>query len=98
MAKYKKKLRIENATSFKLEYTDGGSELKSKTFKSYKLMEQFHHRQDDFQYLDYHRYALINNVWHRFIKLDSPFVFKSNLEVINKNFEDLHLQKQTNED
>ena len=41
MAKFKKKLRIENATSFKLEYSDDSNELKTKTFKSYKLMEQF---------------------------------------------------------
>lgn len=88
MLKFKKKLRIENAASFKLEYTDDGIELKSKTFKSYKLMEQFHNRQDDFQYLDYHRYAMIDGIWYRFIKLSSPFIFESNLEVIRKNFED----------
>ena len=98
MAKFKKKLRIENATSFKLEYSDDSNELKTKTFKTYKLMEQFHNRQTDFLYFAYHRYALINNVWHQFIKLDSPFVFQSNLEVINKNFEDINLQKQINED
>ena len=98
MAKYKKKLRIENATSFKLEYSEDGNELKTKTFKSYKLMEQFHNRQTDFLYFAHHRYALINNVWHQFIKLDSPFIFQSNLEVIVKNFEDTNLQKQINED
>ena len=75
-----------------------GVELKTKIFKSYKLMEQFHNRQTDFLYFAHHRYALINNVWHQFIKLDSPFVFQSNLEVINKNFEDIHLHKQINED
>ena len=98
MAKFKKKLRIENATSFKLEYSDDSNELKTKTFKSYKLMEQFHNRQTDFLYFAYHRYAFINNVWHQFIKLDSPFIFQSNLEVIAKNFEDANLQKQINED
>ena len=98
MAKFKKKLRIENATSFKLEYYDDSNELKTKTFKSYKLMEQFHNRQTDFLYFDHHRYALIDGIWHRFIKLESPFVFQSNLEVINKNFEDIHLHKQINED
>ncbi len=98
MAKFKKKLRIENATSFKLEYSDDGTELKTKIFKSYKLMEQFHNRQTDFLYFDHHRYALIDGVWHRFIKLDSPFVFESNLQTINNNFEDINLQKQINED
>lgn len=61
-------------------------------------MEQFHNRQTDFLYFDHHRYALIDGIWHQFIKLESPFVFQSNLEVINKNFEDIHLHKQINED
>lgn len=91
--KLKKKLRIENATSFKLEYTENGTEMKSKIFNSLKALEQFHNRQKGFQYLDYHRYAMIEGVWHRFLKLDSPFVFKSNLETLNKNFEDINLQK-----
>ena len=96
--KLKKRIQIENATAFKLEFFDGGSELKSKEFNSYKSMEQFHNRQTDFLYFDHHRYALIDGIWHRFIKLESPFVFQSNLEVINKNFEDIHLHKQINED
>ena len=61
-------------------------------------MQQFHNRQTDFLYFDRHRYALIDVIWHQFIKLESPFVFQSNLEVINKNFEDIHLHKQINED
>lgn len=96
--KFKKRIQIENATAFKLEYYTGDSELKVKEFNSYKSMEQFHNRQTDFLYFAHHRYALINNVWHQFIKLDSPFIFQSNLEVIVKNFEDTNLQKQINED
>lgn len=92
MKRFKKKLKIENGTSFKLEYYQGGSELKTKVFKSLKLMEQFHSRQKDFGYLDIHRYALIDDVWHRFIKLDSPYIFQSNLKIICKNFEDTNLQ------
>lgn len=93
---YRKKLKIENATAFKLEYYVGGSELKYKEFKSLKVMEQFHKRQKDFMYLDYSRYALINNEWHRFIKLKSPVIFERDLTSINKffyeNFEDTNLQ------
>lgn len=98
MKKFKKKLKIERATAFKLEYSDGDSYLKTKEFNSYKAMEQFHSRQKAFHYLDYHRYALINGEWHRFIKLNSPFVFEQNLYTINKDFEDYNLQKQKNED
>lgn len=96
--KLKKRLRIENATSFKLEYTDDGEVMKSKVFKTYKAMEQFHSRQKHFTYMDYNRYALIDEKWHRFIKLPSPFIFESNLKIINKNFEDFNLQKQNNEE
>ena len=85
--KFKNKLKIENATSFKLEYYEDGT-LKTKTFKSLKMMEQFHKRQNTFSYLDYHRYALIDNEWHRFIKVTTPVLFKSNLETLIKNFED----------
>lgn len=92
--KLKKKLKIEDATSFKLEYSDDGETMKSKTFNSYKAMKQFHNRQNGFRYMDYHRYALIDNEWHRFIKLASPFIFESNLKTINKDFEDFNLQKQ----
>lgn len=91
--KFKKKLRIDNATAFKLKYLDGNANLKSKEFNSYKAMEQFHNRQKSFHYLDLHRYAMIGGKWHKFIKLDSLFVFKSNLTVINKNFEDFNPQK-----
>ncbi|AQY22998.1 hypothetical protein [Riemerella anatipestifer] len=91
--KFKKKLRIENATAFKLEYFDDGADLKSKEFKSYKAMEQFHSRQKNFHYLDLHRYAMIDGKWYKFIKLESPFIFASNLKTINKNFEDFNPQK-----
>lgn len=89
----KKKLRIENATAFRLEYSEDGETLKSKEFKTLKAMEQFHNRQGSLQYMDWHRYAQIGGEWHRYIKLDSPFVFQSNLETLNKNFEDANLQK-----
>ena len=98
MKKIKKKLKIERATSFKLEYSDDGVDMKSKTFNTYKAMEQFHNRQKAFHYLDYHRYAFIDGEWHRFIKLNSPFIFEPNLYAINKDFEDFNLQKQKNED
>lgn len=48
--KFRKRIQIENATAFKLEFFDGGSELRSKEFNSYKSMEQFHNRQADFLY------------------------------------------------
>ncbi|WP_312900228.1 hypothetical protein [Chryseobacterium taichungense] len=86
MKKFKKRINIETASSFKLEYYEGGSELKSKEFNSYKAMEQFHNRQTDFMYLDIHRYALVDGIWHRFIKLRSPFVFQEELDFINKTF------------
>ena len=98
MAKFKKKLRIENATSFKLEYSDDGSELTTSPFTVFLLMEQFHNRLTEFLQLENNQNALIDGVWHRFIKLDSPFVFESNLQTINNNFEDMNLQKQINED
>ena len=102
MAKYKKKLRIENATSFKLEYSEDGNELKTKTFKSYKLMEQFHNRQTDFLYIDCKRYAFVNGEWHRFIKLTSPIVFQKELDFINKIFNEVievkNLQNNINEE
>ena len=87
MAKtFRKRIRIENAEAFKLDYFDGGGVLKSKEFTTYKAMEQFHTRQTDFMYLDLHRYAFVNNKWHRFMKLNSPFVFASELASINKFF------------
>lgn len=90
-------LEIENATSFKLEYYLGGSELKEKEFTSYKTIEQFNSRQTDFLYLDCNRYAFINNEWQRFIKLNSPIVFQKDIDLINKRFndvvEDSNLQK-----
>lgn len=89
----KKKLKIEDATAFRLEYSEDGELLKTKEFKSLKAMEQFHSRQVGLQYMDWHRYAQIGGQWHRYIKLDSPFVFQSNLETLNKNFEGANLQK-----
>ncbi len=101
MKKFKKRLNIENATSFKLEYLDG-KDLKSKEFNTYKAMEQFHNRQTDFMYLDLHRYAFVNNKWHRFIKLRSPFVFQQEVDFINKifneNIEVENLQNFSNEE
>ena len=85
MKKFRKKLNIKNAEGFKLEYSDG-SELKSKEFATYKVMEQFHERQTGFLYLDINRYAFINEKWHLFIKLHSPIVFQQDLDFINKTF------------
>ncbi|MCT3788688.1 hypothetical protein HZQ67_15085 [Elizabethkingia anophelis] len=100
--KLKKILNIETATSFKLEYYEGGSELKSKIFNTYKSMEQFHTRQTDFMYLDCNRYAMIKGKWERFIKIPSTIVFEENLEFIIKSFNDVveekDLQKFKNED
>ena len=100
--KLKKILNIEAATSFKLEYYEGGSELKSKIFNTYKSMEQFHTRQTDFMYLDCNRYAMIKGKWERFIKIPSTIVFEENLEFIIKSFNDVFeekdLQKFKNED
>jgi hypothetical protein len=86
VAKFKKRLKIENAEMFKLEYFEGGADLKTKEFNSYKALEQFHSRQTDFMYIDYHRYAFINGKWHRFIKLLSPIVFERDVNFINKIF------------
>lgn len=88
MKKFRKRIRIENATAFKLEYFDGAGEKAEKEFTSYKSLEQFHNRQTDFLYLDIHRYAFVNEKWHRFIKLNSPFVFERELESINKFFKE----------
>jgi len=100
--KLKKILNIESATSFKLEYYEGGTELKSKIFNTYKSMEQFHTRQIDFMYLDCNRYAMIKGKWERFIKIPSTIVFEENLEFIVKSFNDVveekDLQKFKNED
>ncbi len=85
MKKFRKRIRIENATSFKLEYLEG-KDLKSKEFNTCKAMEQFHSRQTDFLYLDLHRYAFVDKKWHRFIKLSSPFVFQQEIDFINKIF------------
>ncbi|MEN5133444.1 hypothetical protein, partial [Elizabethkingia anophelis] len=87
--KLKKILNIDAATSFKLEYYEGGSELKSKIFNTYKSMEQFHTRQTDFMYLDCNRYAMIKGKWERFIKIPSTIVFEENLEFIVKSFNDV---------
>lgn len=100
--KLKKILNIEAATSFKLEYYEGGTELKTKFFNTYKSMEQFHARQTDFMYLDCNRYAMIKGKWERFIKIPSTIVFEENLEFIIKSFNDIveekDLQKFKNED
>lgn len=100
--KLKKILNIDAATSFKLEYYEGGSELKSKIFNTYKSMEQFHTRQTDFMYLGCNRYAMIKGKWERFIKIPSTIVFEENLEFIVKSFNDIveekDLQKFKNED
>lgn len=87
MKKFRKRIRIENATAFKLEYLQG-SDMKTKEFKTYKALEQFHSRQTDFTYLDLHRYAFVNEKWRRFIKLRSPFVFEQEIEFINKIFKE----------
>ena len=87
MKKFKKRINIENATSFKLEYLEG-KDLKSKEFNTHKAMEQFHNRQRDFTYLDIHRYAFVDKKWHRFIKLRSPFVFQQEIDFINKIFKE----------
>lgn len=93
MMKLKKKIKIENATAFKLEYSLGSTELKSKEFNSYKAMEQFHNRQKAYSYLDYNRFALIDGEWRRFIKLNSPFVFQEEISFINQTFNDVVEEK-----
>ncbi|MEI7489015.1 MAG: hypothetical protein WCJ72_16720 [Chryseobacterium sp.] len=102
MKKFKRRINIENATSFKLEYLEAGKDLKSKEFNTHKAMEQFHARQTDFLYLDLHRYAFVHNKWHRFIKLRSPFVFQQEIDFINKifneNVEVENLQNSENEE
>jgi hypothetical protein len=76
--------------------------LKIKEFTSYKAMEQFHGRQTDFMYLDMNRYAFVNEKWHLFIKLRSPFIFQEELDFINKTFnekvESKNIQNSKNED
>lgn len=97
----RKRLNINHATSFKLDYYEGGSDLKFKIFKSYKAMEQFHVRQTEFMYLDINRYALIDDKWHLFMKLRSPIVFQQDVDFINKTFQVIevkHLQKIENEE
>ena len=102
MRKLKRKISIKSATEFKLDYYEGDDELKSKEFTSYKTMEQFHNRQECFMYLDCNRYAMVDDKWHRFIKLNSPIVFQQEVDFINKIFNDLvevqNLQKYSNED
>lgn len=93
---FNKKLKIENATAFKLEYYIGYSELKKKQFKTYKVMEQFHNRQKDFLYVDCNRYAKINGKWHLFIKLSSPFVFDKELDFINRSFTKIEAENLQN--
>lgn len=102
MKKFKKKLNIDNAELFKLEYYDGGSELKSKEFKTYKAMEQFDSRQTKYMYLACNRYAYLNEQWNLFIKLTSPIVFQTDLDFINKTFNEVveakNLQNAKNEE
>ena len=102
MKKLKRRLNIESATSFKLEYYEGGSDLKTKVFNTYKAMEQFHQRQTDFTYLDCNRFAMIKGKWERFIKIPSTIIFEENLEFIVNSFNDVveakHLQKFKIED
>jgi len=86
MGKFKKRINIDNATAFKLEYKDGNGDLKEKEFTSYKLMEQFHNRQEAFLYLDLRRFAKVDDKWYRFLKLRSPFVFQEELDFVNKVF------------
>ncbi|MEG0848505.1 MAG: hypothetical protein RSE50_00965 [Myroides sp.] len=86
MKKFKKRINIDNAIAFKLEYKDGNGDLKEKEFTSYKLMEQFHSRQEAFLYLDLRRFAKVGDKWYRFLKLRSPFVFQQELDFINKVF------------
>lgn len=84
--KFKKRINIDNATAFKLEFQDGSGDLKEKEFTSYKLMEQFHSRQEAFLYLDLRRFAKVEDKWYRFLKLRSPFVFQQEMDFINKTF------------
>ena len=101
MKKLVKRINIDNATSFKLEYYDGKC-MKVKEFSTYKAMEQFHGRQTDFMYLDINRYAFVNGKWNKFIKLRSPFVFQKELDFINNTFKEKidakKLQKSKNEE
>ncbi|WP_139423004.1 hypothetical protein [Chryseobacterium mulctrae] len=101
MKKFKKRINIDNATAFKLEYLEG-MDKKSKEFASFKAMEQFHSRQRDFSYLELHRYAFVEDKWHRFIKLRSPYVFEQEIDFINKifneNFEVENLQNSESEE
>lgn len=88
MSKFKKRINIENATAFKLEYQDGSGELKEKEFTTYKLMEQYHNRQEAFLYQDLRRFAKVEDKWHRFLKLRSPFVFQEEIDFLNKTFKE----------
>lgn len=38
MKKFKKRINIDNATAFKLEYKDGNHEIKEKEFTSYDVL------------------------------------------------------------
>ncbi|WBV60273.1 hypothetical protein PFY12_14690 [Chryseobacterium camelliae] len=89
MKKFKKRINIENATAFKLQYKDSNGETKEKEFASYKSMEQFHSRQEAFLYIDLHRYAQVDGIWHRFLKLRSPFVFQEEMNFLNKTFSEV---------
>lgn len=86
MGKFKKRINIESATAFKLEYRDGNGEMKEKEFTEYRLMEQFHSRQKAFHYLDLKRFAKVEDKWHRFLKLRSPYVFQDEMDFLNKTF------------
>lgn len=88
MKKFRKRIRIENAEAFKLEYFDGRGLKKEKEFTTYKSLEQFHSRQRDFLYLELSRYAFVNNKWHRFLKLSSLFVFATEVDSITKFFKE----------
>ncbi|SHK69338.1 hypothetical protein [Epilithonimonas mollis] len=102
MKKFRKRVRIQNATAFKLEYFEGKADLKEKEFKTYKSMEQFHSRQTKFMYLALHRYAFVDGKWHRFIKVTDPFIFQAELDSIskqlNENFEVENLQSFKSEE
>lgn len=84
--KFKKRIRIEDAESFKLQYYNKKQKLTEREFSSYEMMEQFDKRQKDYLYLPLQKYISIEGVWHKFIKLTSLFVFEKELNHINNIF------------
>lgn len=84
--KFKKRINIESADSFILEYQNGKGEIVYKTFLTYKSLEQFHSRQEAYLYIDLNRFAMIDGKKHKFMKLRSPFVFADEMEFLNKVF------------